>query len=214
MARYLFLILALNVNMFSKVYEDLDRGALQNVTSLEFRVNGADGSGKVFYSKFDLGTAKSAFKAYMEKKGYYEAGQTDNFVSYKNGSLNTKAIFSPGEKGTAIIAVETEGEGKKEVNGDTPGRDFQDVPRPKNSKREFCLERLSGKEKSATIIYTLSGSPSACERDYVNALPVKGWIPVVSEKTTEGKELVFEKSNDWCHIFISDKTAVISVYSR
>ncbi|OGF46206.1 MAG: hypothetical protein A2452_13370 [Candidatus Firestonebacteria bacterium RIFOXYC2_FULL_39_67] len=214
MARYLFLILVLTGNLFSKVYEDLDRGALQNVTSLELRINGAVGSGKVFYSKFDLNTAKDAFRSFMRGKGFSETGDCGNIASYQNGEMKIKAIFSPGEKGTAIIALETKGEEKRTEDGDVPGADLVDIPRPKNSKRELCLERLSGKERSTTIIYEIKESPSSCANYYQNLMENYGWSSILSEKSKEGTLLAFEATNKWCNIFIGNERVIMSHYSR
>jgi len=211
MARYLFLILALSANLFSKVYEDFDRAALLNVTSVELRVNGAKGSGKIYYSKFDGDTARLAFKSFMQNKGFYESGSSGGIVSFKNGSLNAKAIFSSREKGTAIIEVETEGEEKILENGDTPGVDLKDIPRPKTGRREFCLERLSGKEKSTTVIYEIKESVSSCVNYYKNIMGNYGWISAASEKNAEGTLLVFEADKKWCNIFIANDRVVVTV---
>jgi hypothetical protein len=214
MARYLFLILALTVNIFPKVYEELDKTTLLNTTALELRVNGAKGRGKVYYSKFNLPAAKSAFNNYMQSKGYSESGNSGNIVSYKKGDLNTKALFASNTKGTAIISVESEGEGKKSANGDVPGTDLLDIPRPKNSRRELCLERLSGNECSTTLVYKIKESTSSCNNYYKDIMEKQGWNPLTFEKTGEGVLLVFEAEKKWCNIFICDDKVIISRYLR
>ena len=214
MARYLFLILILTGNIFSKVYEETDRTALINTTTLELRVNGVAGSGQVYFSKFDLNTAKSAFGSFMRGRGFSETGDSGSIVSYKNGERKTKAIFSPGEKGTAIITLETKGEEKKTEGGDVSGADLTDIPRPKNSKRELCLERLSGKEKSITVIYDINESTSSFTNYYKNLMENYGWAPMLAEKVTEGTLLVFESHNKWCNIFIGNDKVIMSRYSK
>ncbi|MFH1074853.1 MAG: hypothetical protein V1752_07180 [Candidatus Firestonebacteria bacterium] len=214
MARYLFLILFLTGNIFSKVYEEADRTALQNTATLEFCVNGVAGSGQVYYSKFDLNTAKNAFGSFMRGRGFLETGDSGNIVSYKNGERITKAVFSLGEKGAAIIALEIKGEEKKTEDGEVPGTDLVDIPRPKNSKRELCLERLSGKEKFITVIYGIKESKSSCTNYYQNLMENYGWVPMIAEKVTEGTLLAFEAKNKWCNIIISDEKVIISCYVK
>jgi hypothetical protein len=150
----------------------------------------------------------------MQGSGFSETGDSGNIASYKNGEKTTKAVFSPGEKGTAIIVLETRGEEKRAEDGDVPGTDLADIPRPKNSKRELCLERLSVKEKSVTVIYGIKESKSSCTNYYKNLMENYGWAPMIAENVTEGTLLVFEAKNKWCSIFIGNDKVIVSRYSK
>jgi len=208
MARYLLLILAMTLNLSGKVFEEADKTALNTSVSIELRINGTSGAGKVYFSKFDLNSARLAFKNYMQNKGFYEAGSTENIVTFRSGSFNAKAIFVSGLKGTAIITLETEGEEKPAGEGDTPGIDLKDIPRPKYSKRILCLERLSGKEKSATLIYETKESVTSCSAYYKTIMEDRGWSPQICEAGL----MVFEAGNKWCSIFIQPEKVIITKY--
>ncbi|GEM_PF-3359303 len=209
---FLSLIGMLSLNLYAVVYEDLPESArLVRVNVVELKVNGKKAAGELFYSNRNREAAMESFRALMKKQGFTLLANVKDTLVFGRDNLRNTAQFLEEKKGTAVLTctLESEPGSSKDRGAGTPG-----IPGPAGSKREYCFERLSGKERSLISSYTFPGSVSSCESYYRNYMAGSGWSRVLSRNAAEGKALVFEKDSAWCHIFLFGKTALISLYTK
>ncbi len=214
MAGYLFpLIAVLSAGMFAVIYGDLpDSTGLVKMKVVELKVNGLKGFGEVFYSNNEKIKTISAFRVMMQKQGFIENSRAKETLSFSKEKMLKTVLFLEERKGTLVISYTSEGQKERtEAKVEPESGIFGDLW-PAGSNREYLIERLSGKEKSLTGVYTLLGSAASCESFYTATLKNKGWKQALREKTAAGVILAFENNNRWCNIFLEEKTAVVTLY--
>jgi hypothetical protein len=94
-------------------------------------------------------------------------------------------------------------------NGDVPGRDIAEVPRPPFSRRLLSLERVD-ENPGVYLCYEGAGSPSGIIRFYRTEMPKGGWreaidIDEIREIPKKDKFLYFEKERSGCIVKVEDR---------
>lgn len=215
----LLLIFFLSANSFALVYEDVPKDvSFKFISRVDLIVNNNRAIGKVFYSKSPVKEIIKFYREEFTKEGYVEVSGNIKegalaVLSFKKGVIKNNVQVLPGKNGSVIIRYEVEEKEQPLKGKDKPGKDLAEVPRPVGSVRELCMERISGAEKSTTLVYKTSQPQSSLEIFYKDKMKTGNWQHISTGKE-EGVTMIFSKNNSWCVINCLKDSVVISYYYR
>lgn len=207
---------------FSLVFEDNPgEVSLKFVSKVDLIVNGNKAVGEVLFSHNSVKDILDYYKKELTE-GKYEEIKTATvkdkltYISFKRGIKSGNIQVLTEKEGNAIIKYEIEEKIKNFAEKNKHRRKLNDIPEPLSSVRELCIERISGEERSITLVYKTRELKHSIEKFYMEKMKTIGWkcIQGISKEAGDN-QLIFTKAKEWCSIGVSeDYVIIICYYSR
>lgn len=209
-------ILFMHSNSSALVFERKEGVEFKLINKVDLIVNGNPAEGKVFYSGNSSKEIADFYKNVFFKAGYKIENHNESgkniLLSFKKNNITHSVKVTQEKKGNTIITYKVVNKTENSNSIEKPGVDIKEIPRPINSLRELCVERISGAEKSITILYKTKESKYSVERYYREKM--KKYILEYSRESRENDEIcmLFSMKSGFCFINIGNDFANILYY--